>query len=270
MTVVVVSGLAGDYVNTILNLEIDFKILASGESVKLSPISSQIEKAALEAQAIQEDEDVAFKHICQLYKVPENLSEDLKLACLLKVREISNGGDCLLKYKCPKCKRVTESVIMLEDMLDFSLFEKIERFRDAKLKDLNELNLQDPESIKMSDVFDYFEQRPELKNMQDLEDVKDLALSLKARFPKFKHTMTSQCILCGFENLVDVNRQFVIKSLSTHSIAAMYQVYHKLVINGFTKLDVDSMLPFEREIQSGLIDQAVQNLKNIREGKPTS
>ena len=260
----------GISVNPILNLEIDFKILASGESVKLSPISSKIEKAALEAQAIQEDEDVAFKHICQLYKVPENLSEDLKLACLLKVREISNGGDCLLKYKCPKCKRVTESVIMLEDMLDFSLFEKIERFRDAKLKDLVELNLQDPESIKMSDVFDYFEQRPELKNMQDLEDVKDLALSLKARFPKFKHTMTSQCILCGFENLVDVNRQFVIKSLSTHSIAAMYQVYHKLVINGFTKLDVDSMLPFEREIQSGLIDQAVQNLKNIREGKPVT
>lgn len=256
--------------NPILNLEIDFKILASGESVKLSPISSQIEKAALEAQAIQEDEDVVFKHICQLYKIPENLSEDLKLACLLKVREISNGGDCLLKYKCPKCKRVTESVIMLEDMLDFSLFEKIERFRDAKLKDLVELNLQDPESIKMSDVFDYFEQRPNLKNMQDLEDVKDLALSLKARFPKFKHTMTSQCILCGFENLVDVNRQFVIKSLSTHSIAAMYQVYHKLVINGFTKLDVDSMLPFEREIQSGLIDQAVQNLKNIRESKPAT
>lgn len=256
--------------NPTLNLEIDFKILASGESVKLSPISSQIEKAALEAQAIQEDEDIAFKHICQLYKIPENLSEDLKLACLLKVREISNGGDCLLKYKCPKCKRVTESVIMLEDMLDFSLFDKIERFRDAKLKDLNELNLQYPESIKMSDVFDYFEQRPELKNMQDLEDVKDLALSLKARFPKFKHTMTSQCILCGFENLVDVNRQFVIKSLSTHSIAAMYQVYHKLVINGFTKLDVDSMLPFEREIQSGLIDQAVQNLKQAREGKLTS
>ena len=256
--------------NPTLNLEIDFQILASGESVKLSPISSQIEKAALEVQAIQEDEDVAFKHICQLYKIPENLSEDLKLACLLKVREISNGGDCLLKYKCPKCKRVTESVIMLEDMLDFSLFEKIERFRDAKLKDLNELNLQDPESIKMSDVFDYFEQRPELKNMQDLEDVKDLALSLKARFPKFKHTMTSQCILCGFENLVDVNRQFVIKSLSTHSIAAMYQVYHKLVINGFTKLDVDSMLPFEREIQSGLIDQAVQNIKQAREGNKVS
>lgn len=257
----------GDYMNPTLNLEVDFKILASGESVKLSPISSQIEKAALEAQAIQEDEDIAFEHICKLYGVPENLSEDLKLACLLKVREISNGGDCHLKYKCPRCKRVTESVIMLEDMLDFSLFDKIERFKDAKLRDLGELNLQDPESIKMSDVFDYFEQRPNLKNM---EDVKDLALSLKARFPKFKHTMTSRCILCDFENLVNVDRQFVIKSLSTHSIAAMYQVYHKLVINGFTKLDVDSMLPFEREIQSGLIDQAVQNLKQAREGNKVS
>lgn len=252
--------------NPTLDLEVDFKILATGESVKLSPISSQIEKAALEAQAIQEDEDIAFTHICKLYGVPENLSEDLKLACLLKVREISNGGDCHLKYKCPRCKRVTESVIMLEDMLDFSLFDKIERFKDAKLKDLGELDLQDPEEIKMSEVFDYFEERPQLQN---LEDVKDLTLSLKARFPKFKHTMTSRCILCDFENLVNVDRQFVIKSLSTHSIAAMYQVYHKLVINGFTKLDVDSMLPFEREIQSGLIDQAVQNLKQAREGKQT-
>ena len=253
--------------NPTLDLEVDFKILASGESVKLSPISSQIEKSALEAQAIQEDEDIAFRHICKLYGVPENISEDLKLACLLKVREISNGGDCHLKYKCPKCNRVTESVIMLEDMLDFSLFDKIERYKDAKLKDISELDLQDPESIKMSDVFDYFDQRPNLKNM---EDVKDLALSLKARFPKFKHTMTSRCILCDFENLVNVDRQFVVKSLSTHSIAAMYQVYHKLVINGFTKLDVDSMLPFEREIQSGLIDQAVQQLKQAREGNKVS
>lgn len=251
--------------NPTLDLEVDFKILASGESVKLSPISSQIEKAALEAQAIQEDEDIAFRHICKLYGVPENLSEDLKLACLLKVREISNGGDCHLKYKCPKCKRVTESVIMLEDMLDFSLFDKIERFRDAKLKDLGDLNLdlENIENVKMSEVFDYFEERPQLQN---LEDVKDLTLSLKARFPKFKHDMHSRCVLCGFENLVNVDRQFVVKSLSTHSIAAMYQVYHKLVINGFTKLDVDSMLPFEREIQSGLVDQAVQNLKNAREG----
>ena len=256
----------GNRMNPTLSLEINFKILATGESVKLSPISSQIEKAALEAQAIQEDEDIAFAHICKLYGVPENLSEDLKLACLLKVREISNGGDCLLKYKCPKCNRVTESVIMLEDMLDFSLFDKIERFRDAKLKNLSDLNL-DLENIKMSEVFDYFEQRPELKNM---EDVKDLTLSLKARFPKFKHTLTSRCILCDFENLVNVDRQFVVKSLSTHSIAAMYQVYHKLVINGFTKLDVDSMLPFEREIQSGLIDQAVQQLKQAREGNKAS
>ncbi len=255
--------------NPTLNLEVDFKILASGESVKLSPISSQIEKAALEAQAIQEDEDIAFTHICKLYGVPENLSEDLKLACLLKVREISNGGDCHLKYKCPKCKRVTESVIMLEDMLDFSLFDKIERFRDAKLKDLGDLNLdlENIENVKMSEVFDYFEERPQLQN---LEDVKDLTLSLKARFPKFKHDMHSRCVLCGFENLVNVDRQFVVKSLSTHSIAAMYQVYHKLVINGFTKLDVDSMLPFEREIQSGLIDQAVQNLKQAREGNKVS
>lgn len=253
--------------NPTLSLEIDFKILATGESIKLSPISSQIEKTALEAQAIQEDEDIAFTHICKLYGVPENLPEDLKLACLLKVREISNGGDCHLKYKCPKCNRVTESVIMLEDMLDFSLFDKIERFRDAKLKSLGDLKSLELEEIKMSEVFDYFEQRPELKNM---EDVKDLTLSLKARFPKFKHTLTSRCILCNFENLVNVDRQFVVKSLSTHSIAAMYQVYHKLVINGFTKLDVDSMLPFEREIQSGLIDQAVQNLKNAREGKQTT
>lgn len=253
--------------NPTLSLEIDFKILATGESVNLSPISSQIEKAALEAQAIQEDEDIAFTHICKLYGVPENLPEDLKLACLLKVREISNGGDCHLKYKCPKCNRVTESVIMLEDMLDFSLFDKIERFRDAKLKSLGDLKSLELEKIKMSEVFDYFEQRPDLKNM---EDVKDLTLSLKARFPKFKHTLTSRCILCDFENLVNVDRQFVVKSLSTHSIAAMYQVYHKLVINGFTKLDVDSMLPFEREIQSGLIDQAVQNLKNAREGKQTT
>ena len=60
---------------------------------------------------------------------------------------------------------------MLEDMLDFSLFDKIERFRDAKLKDLGDLKSLELEEIKMSEVFDYFEQRPDLKNMEDVKDL---------------------------------------------------------------------------------------------------
>ena len=244
--------------NPVLNTQVDFKVLASGETIKVSPISSMIEKAMLEIQAIHEDEDLVFDEICKLYKIPTNLPEEIKLAALLKVREISNGSDCHLKYKCPKCKRITESVILLEDMLDFSLFDRVERFRDLKLKDLEtlgDLNLKD---INMLDSLKYFEEPPQLT---DLNDLKDLTLSLKARFPKFKSNMTCRCVLCDFENLVDVNRQFVIKSLSSQSIAAMYQTYNKLVINGFTKIDVDSMLPFEREIQSNLIDQYIQKLR---------
>lgn len=240
--------------NPTLNLEVDFKVLASGETIKLSPVSSQIEKAALEIQAIQEDEELAFNEICKLYKIPQNLPESIKLASLLKVREISNGADYSIKYKCPRCRQITESIVMLDDMLDFSLFDQVERFRDLKLRDLGELNF---DNIEMHNSPTFFKDA----NPRNLEDLKDITLSLKARIPKLKDSKTCNCAICRFENLVEIDKSFILKALSDHSISSMYQAYHKLVVNGFSKLDVDSMLPFEREVQLGLIDRMIDEYR---------
>lgn len=252
--------------NSTLDLKSKFKILASGEFIELSPISSMQEKSMLELQAIQEsqNEDDLLDLCCDVCKIPKNLPRDIKLACLLHVREISNGSDCLVKFKCPNCKNYSESLILLEDMLDFSLFDSKElvNYKQYKLKPLDQINIQKIHDCGMLEGLEFFENPPKVES---LEQIKDLNLSLKARLPKFKSDKTCKCIICQFENLVDVNPKFVLNSMSTHSLNSMYQAYHKLVINGFTKGDVDGMLPFEREVHLGLIDKAEQNLQQQKQ-----
>lgn len=251
--------------NPTLAVKFNFKILATGESINLSPMSSREEKSILEIQAIQEDEYVAFDEICKMLSIPDRFSEELKLACLLRIREISSGSDCIVKYKCPKCNHYSESLIYLNDMLDFSLWDKVDKFRDVKLKD--DANLQLLSDCHILQSLNYVNDCEEFDGFNRIDEIKDLAISLKARIPKFQNEKTCKCLFCGFESLVNIDRNFVLQSMSNHSISSMYQAYNKLVINGFTKQDVDSMLPFEREVHLGLIDKYIEDQKNRNNGK---
>lgn len=229
----------------------------------LSPMSSQVEKSILEIQAIHDNAELAFSDICNLLQIPDWLNDDIRLACMLKIREISSGSDCLVKYKCPKCNSYTESQILLEKMLDFSLWGQVKKFQDVKLKEGVSLNEVQHCSILQS--LQYVEDCP---SFTQVSDITDLALSLKARIPKLVQSKTCKCLFCGFESLVNINKQFVLNSMSEYSISSMYQAYHKLVINGFTKLDVDSMLPFERDVQLGLIDKMIEDMRKRNNPKP--
>lgn len=250
--------------NPVTKIKMPFQILATGETIEVSPISSAVEKAALEIRALKED---AFEDICDLYGVPKGLPDSLKMATLLKIREISNGADCQVKFKCPHCHRPSESMVLLENLLDFSNFEKVQRFRDAKLSPevvTGETKLGKILETPMTGALRYFEDKPDLKTLMD---VKDLYQSLVFRFPKVKTSLCARCPLCmGFKEF-KLTKGFCLEALSEHSISSMYKTYHALVINGFTKLDVDSMLPFEREVQKGLIDKTIEERKKAREKK---
>lgn len=244
-----------------------FQVLATGESLDLHPITSAHEKAALEIQAIKsEDPEGAFDDICELYGISRELPESIKIAGLMKVREISNGSDCRVKFKCLFCNRPSEGVALLENLLDFSAFEKVEKFRDLKLAYFEPLMIRDILNAKMTDAPKFF-QKPPL--MATLFDVKDLFESLIKRLPRLKKVVECKCPLCGGNNPITISKEFCMNALSEHSITTMYKTYHALVINGFTKMDVDSMLPFEREAQKGLIDRMIEKRRNAQNPKNT-
>lgn len=242
--------------NPTFNLKVPFKILATGETIDISPVSSAIEKSALEVQAISDADNLDL--VCEMYKIPANLPVPVKLAGLLKVREISSGSDCSLKYKCPCCGRITENVILLEDMLDFSHWEEVQAFKDLKLTDYGMQNLDKLHKCSSFELLRFFEVDPTGFSLADFAQLK---ISAIARVPVFKESIDSRCILCGDIKKVRVDEEFVLKSLCTHDLKSLYQTYTKLVLNGFTKADVDGMLPFEREVQSGIIDRIIEDRK---------
>lgn len=232
-----------------------FQFLATGESFEVSPITSKEEKAILEMQAIVQDPDEHLDEICKIYRVPANLPEDIKLAALLKIREISNGSDCNIKFKCQKCKNLSEARILLENVLDFSY--------DITNDAYAHLKIEEPLGIfrdfSLSEIPGIFGCK--LEDFQSLSELKLLEISLKARIPKLKESLPCKCFMCGYDGKLKLDRAFILKVLSEHSISSMYKAYHTLVINGFTKADVDGMLPFEREVHIGLIQQAIENIK---------
>lgn len=235
-----------------------FQIFATGESIDLFAVTSAKEKSALEILSIFE-EDKAFEEVCKVYLPPEcqNFPEELKLALLAKVHEISNGSDCKIKFKCPNCKNITESVIMLENLVSFENFEKpeVQRFQHLKLKDPLKVGVHP--DLQMTQISEVFEDA----KAETLVDLKELLLAYRARLPVFKREVSCRCVLCQHENWVRLDKDFILKSLSEYSLSSMYQVYNKLVINGFSKSDVDEMLPFERDVHAALIDKAIEDRK---------
>lgn len=245
--------------NPVTKVKIPFQILAKGESIEVACITSAIEKASLEIQALKKD---AFGDICDLYNIPSGLPESLKMVTLLKIREISNGSDCNVKFtKCPHCSRPSEGVIYLENLLDFSNFDQVERFRDISVKPeilRGATRLEEMIDAPISKTLEFIEDPVEVKSLLDLQELKK---SLLFRFPKIRKTLPCKCPLCRNEIQVSLTKDFCLKALSEHDIASMYKTYHSLVINGFSKADIDSMLPFEREVQKGLIDKVIEEAK---------
>lgn len=254
--------------NPTLNLKVKFEVYP-GHFVELHPISTLEEKSALEIQAIYPDvenrEDIVFNEICRAYGIPENLTEPQKLACILKVREISSGSDCNIKYKCKNCKRISENILLLEDMLDFSLYERAITENPDVLFNLKENidfgKIHDSGILQVPEFVD-------LKfNVKTISDYSKVLLILKSGLPKLKPEVTCNCVLCQHEHKVRINRKFILDSLSSCTLSSLYQIYHKLVINGFTKQDVDSMLPFERDVQVTLIDKRIEELRKANSNK---
>lgn len=251
------------------------KILEDFENplyLDVHPITSGEEKLGLEIQAIQDfkNHSELVDDICKLYGVDTSLPTEIKLAALLKVKEVSNGADVQLKYKCTACQRLTEFPLMLENMLEFDAFnllkdskiDKLSKFRKITLKDSVSIkDLSDIKECKSQDVFKYLKSDYTITKLSDINLV---LLTLKARYPKLKTDMSARCMFCSNEDKVKINEKFVLDALSEHSISSMYKTYHTLMINGMSKGDVDSMFPFEREVHIGLIDEKVKSLKESR------
>lgn len=235
-------------------LQVPFEII-KGQNRLVRPMRSYTEKTILEFGVMTEDENLIFDNVCELLEVPEDLPYLMKLAWIYKVREISFGSDLRLTYKCPHCGQITESVILLEDLLSWPVW-------DALPKELQDLKLKNPD-ITYGEISEAgFVQSCKLVETlepKNLHEASQIAIALKAKLPQMRKTIDSKCAICrGVKPINIVNRKFAIDSLSEQSMVSMLQAYNAMAMNGFTKADVDSMLPFERELHLGFFKQRTE------------
>lgn len=236
-----------------MKFKVPFKLVESCPPIILSPMYTKDEKAILEYQVIQDDLNLVFEAVCEMLQIPEWLPLDLKVACIYKVREISFGGNLQLRYICEKCGRLTESQIILENLLEFMDVPK--EIQDLELK---ESQLQEILDFKIASAYLHFK---DVSKPQSIREASKYAIALKSKIPAIKRTLDSKCFFChNIKKINIINKKFLIDSLSEQTLLTMFKMYNALATNGFGKLDVDSMLPFEREMHGMLFKERTSEI----------
>lgn len=235
-------------------IEVPFEVIKGAKPYTVKPFTSKTEKSILEFGVMMDDEDLIFDNVCRLLEVPDDLSLQLKLAYIYKAREISFGSDLTIRFKCPKCGQIAESVIMLEDLLSWDHLKDVpEYLQDLELKN-KDVTYSEIVKLPVTAAWEYFGAR----KPASLAEAVKYAVALKSKVPVLKESLNAKCF-CGYQKPVNLhNKKFCLDSLSEHTASTMLQTYNTLVFNGFTKLDVDSMFPFEREIHMGLFKEKTE------------
>ena len=94
-----------------------------------------------------------------------------------------------------------------------------------------------------------------------MERAKGIEL-VKKNVTTFSMIKESKCMNCQHTHYFDVSgKDYVINSLSEDTIMSLYQTISDLVFFGKdTKIDIDSMIPFERSLFVGILNKIREEL----------
>lgn len=219
----------------------------------IKPYDSKTEKSILECNYFIEGVEAKFNNICRLLNVPVELDDRLKMAYIYKLRAISFGDDLDILYKCPHCSRATETIVSLDNLLDFNE----EYDYNIVLKD--GVTLSDIMNAKPSTCLKLIEHHT--CELNSLIDVNKLYIGLRSIIPTFNKPK-AKCLFCQAESTLEVwDKAYLIDTLSSYTVQSIYQVYNVLAYNGFPPSDVDKMLPFERTFHYNVCQQRIQEQK---------
>lgn len=226
-------------------MQVPVKLL--NKTIMISPYTTSQEKDILLWASYGEQElDDVFK-ILGLDISKYNLSDDEKKVLLYKYREISLGDEIQVSFTCDDCGFVNESAIegnnfIIESKRDDDDIKKLttpvtdETLHEFVNVDVDELDIDEFEALK-----------DRVKENQSIID-----------FDKECTCMRCQSVK-KFDNLGD--KEFIFEIMSEDTLMTLYKTYNHLTFFGnYTKLDIDSMYPFERSVFVGLLNKTKEDL----------
>lgn len=213
----------------------------------VKPYTTSIEKDILLSEQFVENDINAVLMILDFdISIIEKLSINEKIALLYKIRSISVGETIPIKYKCKHCSAGNDVELEITDIVK-EPNTKNEKVKDV-YKDLSYENMS--EFVPDIDIEEL-----------DFDDYEKLFTEIKDSITTFDFIKKNKCIKCKKHNNIDISKK-VVSNMSEDSLTSLYQSYNDLIQFGsYSKLDIDSMLPFERSIFIGLLNKTKEELK---------
>lgn len=180
------------------------------------------------------------------FKTNYDLSIEEKKVILYKHREISIGDEVNIKFVCDKCKQANDSVLLASNFIkdqkrndeDIKTFAK--QFDEENMQEYVDINIDD------LDINEYEELRQRIIDNQLIIDF----------------TKSAHCLKCKNEKKFDMsNTKYIIEIMSDDTLMTLFKTYNYLNFFGhYSKLDIDSMYPFERSVFVGLLNKTKEDL----------
>ena len=183
----------------------------------------------------------------------QDLTLDEKICLIYKMREISVSEIFSVNEKCFKCG--------LPQTLDLDIRNIITNRKK------NTLDIKDNyKKFFESDIKDYTDL--DIDEM-DLDEYEKFLQEVQDNICTFNYIRKVKCLKCGEELSINLrNIKLCVSSFSNETLKSIYTTYSDLVYHAhYTKLDVDSMYPYEREIYKGLLLDKMKKEAEIRNKK---
>jgi len=166
---------------------------------------------------------------------------------LLELRHISVSEVFSFVKTCDKCKEKSELDVTFENVLTVG---NIKNWKDYQI---TEAFSNDYNKYVEFDIDEL-----------DLDEYDELTEYIDNNKTKFDFSRKIKCLHCKDETTMTLTSDHIIENLSEDTLANYYQTIASMVYYGhYSKLDIDSMIPFERSIYLSLLNE---ELKKSEEG----
>lgn len=177
----------------------------------------------------------------------DDLTYTEKMFLLLELRHISVSEVFSFVKTCDKCKEKSELDVTFENVLTVG---NIKNWKDYQI---TEAFSNDYNKYVEFDIDEL-----------DLDEYDELTEYIDNNKTKFDFSRKIKCLHCKDETTMTLTSDHIIENLSEDTLANYYQTIASMVYYGhYSKLDIDSMIPFERSIYLSLLNE---ELKKSEEG----
>jgi hypothetical protein len=174
------------------------------------------------------------------------LTEDEKKVILYKHREISIGDEIDISFVCDNCKHPNQISVSASNFIEAP--KRNDNDIKSFTKKFSEENISDYVSIDADEL--------------DIDEYDELVERIKDNQYTINFLKPATCISCRTQTHINIgNTKFVIEAMSEDTLMSLYKIYNSLVLFGnYSKIDIDSMYPFERKIFVGLLKSTKEEM----------